>query len=87
MATPCCPNAGPSGGAGDASPAGKFTFMIVFTFFAIFFSSLCTGYRKGNRTKFSTNLFGYLPQINEVKSIIYKKNSFVNGNKKYNIII
>src|SRR5699024_6654461 len=37
--TPCCPNAGPTGGAGVAFPAGICNFINPTTFFAIF---LCT---------------------------------------------
>src|SRR3990167_10871553 len=35
MGTPCCPRAGPTGGAGVASPAGRFNFILVFIFLAI----------------------------------------------------
>ena len=35
MLTPCCPRAGPMGGAGFAVPAGRFSLRMVLTFFAI----------------------------------------------------
>src|SRR5947209_1863663 len=35
MFTPCCPSAGPTGGAADAWPAGSCSFIFVRTFFAI----------------------------------------------------
>jgi hypothetical protein len=35
MLTPCCPRAGPTGGAGVALPAGICNLIIVFTFFAM----------------------------------------------------
>src|SRR5947207_6257451 len=45
MLTPCCPSAGPTGGAGVALPAGICNFTWPITFFAIFYSralrSLC----------------------------------------------
>src|SRR4030042_839765 len=40
MLTPCCPSAGPTGGAGVAFPAGNCSLIIAFTFFAIFTISL-----------------------------------------------
>ena len=36
MLTPCCPNAGPTGGAGVAFPAGICNFIWPITFLAIF---------------------------------------------------
>src|SRR5437867_4000949 len=38
MLTPCCPSAGPTGGAGVALPAGICNFTWPITFFAIFYS-------------------------------------------------
>jgi hypothetical protein len=35
MFTPCCPNAGPTGGEGFASPAGIWIFIFAVIFFAI----------------------------------------------------
>src|SRR5581483_3731696 len=35
MFTPCCPSAGPTGGAAEACPAGSCSFIFVRTFFAI----------------------------------------------------
>src|ERR671923_331270 len=35
MFTPCCPSAGPTGGAADACPAGSWSLSLVRTFFAI----------------------------------------------------
>jgi hypothetical protein len=34
--TPCCPNAGPTGGAGVAFPAGKANLINALIFFAVF---------------------------------------------------
>ena len=36
MLTPCCPRAGPTGGAGVAFPASICSFTIALTFFAIY---------------------------------------------------
>ena len=36
MLTPCCPSAGPTGGAGVAFPASICSFTIALTFFAIY---------------------------------------------------
>src|ERR1035437_6757628 len=40
MFTPCCPNAGPTGGAGLACPAGICSLIIPVIFFAMSFLSL-----------------------------------------------
>ena len=46
IGTPCWPKAGPTGGAGVASPAGKFNFIRAFIFLAaIFISFLPVGSR------------------------------------------
>lgn len=39
--TPCCPSAGPTGGAGVACPAGICNFTTAFTFFSAIFTPLC----------------------------------------------
>jgi hypothetical protein len=38
--TPCCPNAGPTGGAGVALPAGKFNLTYAFTFLIFFVGAI-----------------------------------------------
>src|SRR5215475_1973186 len=42
MFTPCCPSAGPTGGAGVALPAGICSLTCPITFFAILFSRYAT---------------------------------------------
>jgi len=37
---PCCPKAGPTGGAGFACPAGQYNLIIAFIFFAMIFPSV-----------------------------------------------
>src|SRR6266545_5089918 len=49
MLTPCCPSAGPTGGAGVASPAGICSLTYPVIFFAILLASLARGSGLGTR--------------------------------------